>query len=140
MNKVFDIVERVKEQSVNNKIALVLRFSAFVICAAMALNGRPPANAQGGELKSTVTPAAISVVTNEDAQQDLTLARMQEWHVNQETWNAATGRALQAQQDQLQQLRSDFDQSHGEQKVWFGILAAMTGGGIFVQLRKRKQE
>lgn len=125
-----DFIERVAQQSMNSKIALTLKIGVFIICAVLAFDGKPPAHAEIQWSKATS-------ISTEDVQQDIQLSKMSEWQINQEYWNKQTSDNLKTQDEEIRAMRSDLDDTRGQQKGWFGLLTALTALSVFFQLRNK---
>lgn len=121
--------QRIMGLSVNNRIAFFLRLCFLSICLFMALRGRPPAHAAQQNVRS--------VITSEDAAQDIALTRMGEFKTNQDNWNRDTGSKIGELDSRIRALESTQNDTKNEMRGWFSALTVLSILATIFQLKKK---
>lgn len=108
------------------RLGKALQIGAIVLCVAFALRGHPPARAQ----------ERSEGISLEDARQDDAISTLRESTDKSET---RLEQRMDVIEFDLRNLHDDQNSTRTENRVEFGSVAILVGGGTLAQ-RKRKRE
>ncbi len=124
-----EIVERWSRMPVRERMGTGLRLLAFLLMVGLSILGYPPARAQEGMAAANTGRGA----TVEDALQDRDIAQSKADVI-------ALRDIIRAQQIELIAQGKDIAGIEAELRMALGFLALLQGGGIYLSMKKKKED
>ena len=129
----------------SSRAAFVLRIGVLAFCGLCTfVLGHPPAKADQAPRAYGSVQRESPVVTREDERQDIAIQQAQEWHQNQENWNAQTGAAMGKVVDRLTAVEQEAKNTDASidpiatmMKIGFPAIGACTALAAALQFRKK---